>query len=189
MSISVTYSAEAGPDRGQNQAGKLSERSFGLIREAMTAARCRAHQIASRKKVNCQIRGCDDEGTRLPSSIRPSSEISRINSPTIYQPLHVLCSKHGHLSTYTHRGEIESGADVQSSLEEFHGFWSIEIECDEPSCDFPRQAYKRIALIGVTHSTIPDVIVERAAKVWAGKCSAGHRLNVKKAELREVPEG
>jgi hypothetical protein len=125
--------------------------------------------------VLCQNPECDRARTRLPLAIPEDIETNRINSPTVFQPLLVLCTHCRKVSKYTSPNDLEPAIYPQSEREAGTVFYVFEFLCSVAGCVSPLRICVRPC------KTLPIRLLLEPAQQYAkeagSKCFDSHSLS------------
>jgi hypothetical protein len=124
--------------------------------------------------VPCLSPECDGAKTRLPLPIPEDIETNRINSPTEFEPLLVLCTRCGKVSKRTSRDELESQEFPQSVREGGTLFHVIEFLCDVEGCVSPLRICARTSAPYTSRHLLE--VAKQYAMGDDSKCFCGHTL-------------
>jgi hypothetical protein len=129
----------------------------------------------------CLNRECDGAETRLPLAIPDDIETNRINSPTAFEPLLVLCTRCWKVSRWTSRDDLEPARYPQSEREAGTVFRIIQFLCAVEGCVSPLRICVR------SSKALPEKLLIEPARQYAkeagNSCFAGDTLSGKTGVL------
>jgi hypothetical protein len=136
----------------------------------------------------CKNPRCDDGKTRLLLPNPLSIETSRINSPTAFQPVLVLCNRCSQVSRYSIPDEYATGLWPMAKQSEDTLFYVAELKCGVLDCPSPFRLCARFAKGLPTGFLIASA--KQCAKESGSVCFADHpiSLDTAKASVWEIPE-
>jgi hypothetical protein len=136
--------------------------------------------------VRCKHSPCDGS-TRLPKPNPLDTESSLINSPTVSQPLLILCTHCWKLSRYS-KADFQEGWYPDIALSADTPIYLAEIVCGEKSCGLPTKVYMRDNAALQQHAQIAIANVIHVLGDDKTKCPAGHSLSGAQGTLRPILE-